>query len=67
MHTGVPVTSGDDSGIIGGSPRNDPRMDDDLNLLGPYSWYRVRTSADVSTHGRMTSIFIRGRFSLCVN
>ena len=37
MHTRAPVTSGDDSGIMGGSPKNDPRTDDGLNWPGPYS------------------------------
>lgn len=31
MHTRAPMTSCDDSGIMGGSRRNDPRMDDSLN------------------------------------
>ena len=49
MHTGAPVTSGDDSVIMGGSPRNDPRMDDGLNWMGPYSWYCESVSMDVPT------------------
>ena len=31
MHTGAPMTSGDDLGIMRGSPRNDPIMDEGLN------------------------------------
>ena len=49
MHTEAPVTSGDDSVIIEGSSRNDPRMDDRLNWPGLYYWYHERASKDVST------------------
>ena len=49
MHTRSPVKFSNDSGIIGGTPRNDPRMDDSLNWPRPYSWYRERASEDVST------------------
>ena len=49
MHTGAPVTSGDASGIMGGSPRNDPRIDDGLNWPGPYSWYHESVYVDVPT------------------
>ena len=31
MHTSAPKISGTPSGIIGGSPWNDPRMDDGFN------------------------------------
>ena len=48
MHTRAPVTLGDDSGMKGGSPSNDPRMDDGLNCLAPYYWYREIASTDVS-------------------
>ena len=37
MHIGAAMVLGDTSGIIGGSPRKGPRMDDGLNWLGPYS------------------------------
>ena len=49
MHTRAPVISADYSSMTGGSPRNDLRMDDDLNWLGPYSLYLVIISADMST------------------
>ena len=31
MHTRAPVISENDSGMTGGYPRNDPRVDDGLN------------------------------------
>ena len=49
MCTEAPLTSGDDLGITGGSPRNDPRIDGVLNWPGPYSWYYVSVSEYVST------------------
>ena len=48
MHIGALVTSIDDLGMTGGSPRNDPRMDEGLNWLGPYSWYHENAFVDVS-------------------
>ena len=35
MHTGAPIIYGVASSMIGGSPINDPRIDDALNWLGP--------------------------------
>ena len=49
IHISAPVISVNDSGMIGGSPRNDTRMANNFNWLGPYSWYCVSVSADVST------------------
>ena len=49
MHTRASTNSDDDSGITGGSPRNVPRIDDGLNWLGPYSWYREGMFIAVST------------------
>ena len=48
MHIVSPALSKNPSGIIGGSPRIDPMMDDGLNWPGPYSWYCVRVLATVS-------------------
>ena len=49
INTEAPVALSDTSGIIGGSPRNDPKMDDGLKWPGLNYWYHESMSVDVST------------------